>query len=163
VGILLLQAAEALRASGGRMTAQRRAILETLQDLGGHPTADQVYAAARERDQAIHPTTVYRTLGWLADAGLVNPRHLEARGDRCEHFDPALPAEHHHFVCTHCGRVIEFRSRQIEELKAQFAQQHHVSIERAFLSMHGLCEQCREEQPGNGTRPHADERGKEER
>ena len=154
---LLLQATEALRASGGRMTAQRRAILETLQDLGGHPTADQVYTAARERDDTVHPTTVYRTLGWLADAGLVNPCHLELRGDRCEHFDPAPPTEHHHFVCSGCGRVIEFRSEAIEELKALFARQYRVSIERAFLSMHGLCQQCRGIQE-NGTRTVADER-----
>jgi Fe2+ or Zn2+ uptake regulation protein len=142
------------------MTAQRRVILETLdslRSLGEHPTADQVYEVARERDDTLHPTTVYRTLGWLADAGLVHPCFLQERGDRCEHFDPATPAGHHHFVCTRCGQVIEFASPHVEQARAQFARQHRVTIERAFLTMHGLCEHCREETLGNGTRPDANE------
>jgi Fe2+ or Zn2+ uptake regulation protein len=139
---LLRDASTALRATGGRMTAQRRLILQTLDDLGGHPTADQVYQAAHRHDVALHPTTVYRTLGWLADAGLVNPRHLEPRGDRCEHYDPASPVEHHHFVCTRCGRVVEFAASGLEQIKQQFVAAHGVRITQASLTLHGLCAAC---------------------
>ena len=41
---LTREAAITLRSTGGRMTTQRRLILETLESLGGHPTADEVYA-----------------------------------------------------------------------------------------------------------------------
>jgi len=140
---LVVQATAALKTSGGRMTTQRRVILESLQELGGHPNAEQVYGAVRLRDESIHPTTVYRTLGWLADAGLLQPRHLEARGDRCEHFDPASPAEHHHFVCTRCGRVIEFTSRYVEDVKRQVGEQYEARVEHASLTLHGLCHDCR--------------------
>lgn len=140
---LTLEGAAAVRAAGGRMTAQRRLILETLDAIGGHPTAEQVFQAAHRRDATLHPTTVYRTLGWLADAGLVNPRHMEPRGDRCEHYDPASPSEHHHFVCTGCGRVIEFTPPQIEQIKQQFAALHGAAIQQASLTLHGLCAECR--------------------
>ncbi len=84
---LVSQASKALRANGGRMTAQRRLILETLDELGGHPTAEQVYNAVRQRVPTINPSTVYRTLSWLAEAGLVRPRQLRVGpSDRSERF-----------------------------------------------------------------------------
>jgi Fur family transcriptional regulator, ferric uptake regulator len=143
MGRLVTQAAGVLRLHGGRMTGQRRLILETLDRMGGHPTAEQIYDAVRRRDETINPSTIYRTLGWLAEAGLVNPRRLEP-GLRREQFDPALPGEHHHFVCTRCGRVIEFAAEQIEQIKKGFARQQGVAIERASLTLYGVCAECLE-------------------
>ena len=107
---LMIEATATARAGGGRMTSQRRLILQTLNELGGHPTADEICAAARRRDASLHPSTVYRTLAWLEGAGLVDHCHLDAGPDNrhSERFDPVTPVEHHHFVCTACGRVIEF-------------------------------------------------------
>ena len=140
---LTQQAAAALRNQGGRMTVQRRLILEPLEQLGGHPNAEQVYLAAQQRDASIHPSTVYRTLGWLADQGLINARHLDGgRNDRCEHYDPATRAEHHHFVCTACQRVIEFEW-PVEDVKRQVAERFAVTVGRASLTAYGLCAACR--------------------
>ena len=141
---LVHQATDLLHMTRGRMTAQRRLILETLDAMGGHPTAEQIYDAVRKRDRSINPSTVYRTLGWLAEVGLVNSRRLqsERREKRKEQFDPALPAEHHHFVCTHCGKVIEFESLSIEQIKDEFAFEHQARVERASLTLYGLCADC---------------------
>lgn len=139
---LVIRATETIREAGGRMTPQRHLILETLEALGGHPTAEQVLQAAQQRHATLHPTTVYRTLTWLADAGLVSARHLEPRGDRCEHYDPKSPAEHHHFVCTGCGRVIEFEAPLLERVKRQVADRHGARIDLASLTLHGLCDFC---------------------
>jgi Fe2+ or Zn2+ uptake regulation protein len=139
---LVNQATDAFRAAGGRMTVQRRLIVETLEALGGHPTAEQVYQAARRHDLTLHPTTVYRTLSWLAEAGLVGSRHMEPRGDRCEHFEPASRSEHHHFVCAECGRVIEFAAPPLERIKKDFARRHGVRVDAASLTLHGLCRAC---------------------
>ncbi|MCX6030305.1 MAG: transcriptional repressor [Chloroflexi bacterium] len=138
---LVSEAAAALRTAGGRMTAQRRLILETLETLAGHPTAEEVYALVRERDATLNPSTVYRTLAWLENAGLVSHCHLDAGpdGEHSERFDPVTPIEHHHFVCTGCGRVIKFESPRIEEIKAEFAGQHGGRVERAALTLYGVC------------------------
>lgn len=142
---LVAQAAQALRESGGRMTAQRRAVLETLEEIGGHPTAEEIYAAARRRDVSINASTVYRTLSWLEQAGLLNPAWLGP--DRCRRQEPfggALPVEHHHFVCTLCGQVIEFAAPAIEDIKAAFAREHSAQIERAALTLYGVCAGCKQ-------------------
>jgi Fe2+ or Zn2+ uptake regulation protein len=142
---LVSQAEKTLRARGGRMTAQRRLILEALDRLGGHPTAEQVYRAVHDRDMAINPSTVYRTLGWLEEAGLVSHRHLDQgpRGEHCERFDPGSPIEHHHFVCSVCGRVEEFESAQIEAAKLDFMRRYGAQVEQASLTFHGICASCR--------------------
>lgn len=140
---LVNQATDAFRAAGGRMTVQRRLIVETLETLGGHPTAEQVYQAACRRDTSLHPTTVYRTLSWLAEAGLVGSRYMEPHGDRCEHYEPTSRSEHHHFVCAQCGRVIEFAAPALESMKKDFARRHGVRIDAASLTLHGLCRVCR--------------------
>lgn len=146
MGSLILQATTVLRARGGRMTAQRRTILRTLEELGGHPTAEEVYAAVHEQDVTLNPSTVYRTLAWLEEAGLVSHCHLDAGpdGEHSERYDPAAPIEHHHFVCTGCGRVVEFESPRIAEIKAAFAGQHGVRVERAALTLYGLCTACQD-------------------
>jgi Fe2+ or Zn2+ uptake regulation protein len=141
---LVLQATETLRATGGRMTAQRRVILEALDTLDGHPTAEQVYQAVASRDETINLSTVYRTLGWLAENGLIRPRRLRTgESDRCQRFEPAPPAEHHHFVCTRCGQVIEFESPHIERVKGEISGQITATIERATLTLYGVCCDCR--------------------
>jgi len=149
---LVAQATATLQESGGRMTTQRRIILEALEALGAqgeHPNAEQVYEVVRRQNDATHTSTVYRTLGWLAEAGLVNAQYLDpGGGDRCEHFESTLPATHYHFVCVRCGQIVEFECPPIEQVRTQFIQQHGGSIERVSLTLHGLCEACRKTEAG---------------
>jgi Fe2+ or Zn2+ uptake regulation protein len=143
---LIHEAATTVRSKGGRMTAQRRLILETLERLGGHPTAAEVCAAAREADPALNPSTVYRTLDLLEAAGLVQHRHLDAgpNNERCERYDPATSGEHHHFICIGCGQVIEFTSPELDAAKTAFAAQHGAEVTQASLTLYGACHDCRD-------------------
>ena len=143
---LTREAAITLRSTGGRMTAQRRLILETLESLGGHPTADEVYAVVQRRDPRLNPSTIYRTLAWLESAGLVSHCHLDAgpSGEHSERYDPVTPVEHHHFVCTRCGQVIEFLAPQLEPIKARFASEHNIIVENAALTLYGKCATCKD-------------------
>jgi Fe2+ or Zn2+ uptake regulation protein len=136
------------------MTAQRRVVVSTLETLGGHPTAEQVYQAARRRDVTIHPTTVYRTLTWLAEVGLVGSRHMEPHGDRCEHYEPTSQSEHQHFVCTRCGRVIEFAAPLLADVREEVVLRYGVRVDTVSLTLHGLCSSCtaREAEETNGGR-----------
>ncbi len=141
---LLVRETQALRGSGGRMTAQRRTIIQTLERMGGHPTADEIYAASRACDTQINPSTVYRTLSWLEQAGLLSPAWLGP--ERCRRQEPlseTLPPGHHHFVCSGCGQVLEFRTPDIEAVKAAFARAHGARVTRATLTLYGQCAACR--------------------
>lgn len=134
-----------LHASGGRMTAQRRLIFETLTACDDHPTAEELFARVSRIQPDLNRSTVYRTLRWLEQAGLVNARRFEGE-PRMERFDPVgeRPAEHHHFRCRGCGAIIEFPAPLLEKIKADFSAEHGAVVESASLTFYGLCAACRE-------------------
>ena len=140
---LIQETQKRLRSQGGRMTAQRRLILEALQNMGGHPTADDLYIVVSKIDKNIHISTVYRTLRWLEQEGLVKARFF---GDeRFERFDPALPIEHYHFVCTVCKQIYEFDSLLVKAIKTQFETHSGAQIESGSVVLYGICANCLEQ------------------
>lgn len=128
---------------GRRMTAQRRLILKTLQSIQGHPTAEEVYQMVKPDAPRLHLSTVYRTMRWLEEEGLVSSLWLED-DRRQERFDTSSPSGHQHFVCSRCKRVIEFDSPELDRIQAQFEQEHGVCVESASLVFYGLCPHCLE-------------------
>lgn len=137
---LIQETQNRLRSQGGRMTAQRRLILEALQDMGGHPTAEDLHVVVSKIDKNIHISTVYRTLRWLEQEGLVKSRFF---GDeRLERFDPALPTEHYHFICTKCKQIYEFDSSLVNAIKKQFETHSGAQIESGSVVLYGVCAKC---------------------
>lgn len=137
-------AASQLHARGGRMTSQRRLILETLAECTDHPTAEEIYSRARQKYPGINLSTVYRTLRWLEKQGLVNARLFhDERG--LERFDPIADhgeVDHHHFRCENCNQIIEFSSVLIDEIKGKFVSDHGGRVIKASLTLYGLCAEC---------------------
>lgn len=131
------------------MTPQRQLILETIQEMSGHPTAEEIYELVLSHDSSLHLSTVYRTLRWLEQEGLVTSR-LFNEGRRQERFDPALPSEHYHFLCTHCKKVIEFNNLLVNAIKAQFELHSGAYVEQGSVVLYGLCRECRQQHTGNG-------------
>jgi Fe2+ or Zn2+ uptake regulation protein len=138
---LLQKADRQLRSQGGRMTSQRRIILEALDCLNCHPTAEEVYDTVKLRDQSINLSTVYRTLRWLEQEGLISARRFAEDG-RQDRFDPMLPSEHYHFLCTECKEVIEFDHPAIESICSSFEQNSRAAVQSVSFVLYGLCPNC---------------------
>jgi len=94
---------DALARAGQRSTRQREHVFSVLLDKRDHPTADEVYARARETMPAISLATVYNCLETLVDAGLVRQVNIEREPSR---FCPNLN-EHAHFHDQKTGRVYD--------------------------------------------------------
>ena len=140
---LSLEAGKCIRTSNRRMTIQRRLILDTLQSLDSHPTAEELLARVQESDPSIHLSTVYRNLRWLEEEGLIQARVFND-DRRTERFDPAVSGEHYHFVCTRCNRVIEFNNLLVNAVKAQFELHSGAQVDFGNVVLYGLCADCRE-------------------
>ncbi len=63
-------ATQRLHTQGGRMTTQRRMILEALDCLGCHPTAEEIFAVVCQRDATAQP---FHRLPYPALAGARRP------------------------------------------------------------------------------------------
>ena len=59
-----------------RITAQRRAIVDTVFGTDQHFTAEQLLEWAKEKDSSVSRATVYRTLPLLTESGLVHELSL---------------------------------------------------------------------------------------
>ena len=62
---------DALERSGQRSTKQREHIFALLLEKRDHPTADEIYARAREGMPSISLATVYNCLETLTDTSLI--------------------------------------------------------------------------------------------
>ena len=140
---LVEETTQRLHAQGGRMPSQRRLILQTLERLSGHPTAEQLFQIVRRQDSSLSLSTIYRTLRWLQEEDLVSTRLFDEER-RQERFDPAFPSEHHHFMCTACKSVIEFDTQLIGSIKTQFERQTGAQVQVGSIVLYGLCARCRE-------------------
>ena len=138
---LYQEASERLRVQGGRMTNQRRLIFQTLDTINVHPTAEELFELVSERDPSLNLSTVYRTLRWLEAEGLISARRFDGER-RQERFDPGLPIEHYHFLCSSCEKVIEFDHHLIEEVRSQFETTTGVIVHNVSVVLYGLCDVC---------------------
>jgi Fe2+ or Zn2+ uptake regulation protein len=136
-----------LHAQGGRMTPQRRLIVDTLEEMSGHPTAEELYEVVKKNLPSLHLSTVYRTLRWLEQEGKVSARRFEEDA-RLERFDYAQSTEHHHFQCTICREVIEFDNPLLEKVKRNFELQSGAQVENVSLMLYGVCTACKQKLNG---------------
>jgi Fe2+ or Zn2+ uptake regulation protein len=155
MGKLINVAQERLRAQGGRMTIQRRLLLSILDSLGEHPTAEELLHLARKQDPDLNLSTVYRTLRWLEAENLVSSR-VFAEERRQERFDPALPSEHHHFMCTSCKDVIEFDTDFFSAIKGQFQELNGAEVATGSIVLYGLCSKCHQIKIDKNQHPEAE-------
>lgn len=133
-----------LRDQGYRLTPQRRLILEVLQQNNHHLSVDEIaqHIAARYPSISIDTATIYRTLKWLRDAGLVSETSL-GQG----HMVYVLLSRHnhhHHLVCEQCHAVIEADPAIFDGVRVTLQQRYGFTARMEHLSIFGLCAECME-------------------
>ena len=120
-----------------RVTPQRKVILEELQKVDTHPTADELYELVRKRMPKISLGTIYRNLDLLSNQNVIQKLHVHEGQMR---FDGnAHP--HLHIYCVNCGRVADVHSDNdlpdlTGKIKTDFA------VQGCELIFYGLCPAC---------------------
>jgi len=94
---------EVLRQHGIQPTPQRVAVAEFVLGTDTHPTADEVWAAVRDRCPTLSRATIYNTLNLFAAKGLLKPQPLK---EGVVVFD-AHVAPHHHLIDDETGKVFD--------------------------------------------------------
>jgi Fe2+ or Zn2+ uptake regulation protein len=131
----------ALRAAGRRLTAQRRLILQVLEESTGHLDADALYDRVKARDPDVSLATVYRTLALLREIGLVEEHRL---GQDHGHYEAVRQEPHYHFTCLRCDKVIEFDTPLVAQIVQALCEQEGVRVTSTHLHVSGYCPQCRD-------------------
>lgn len=126
--------------AGIRFTRQREIILRHFLKTKRHMSLEELFQDSRRDDPRIAFTTVYRTMKALAEKGLVAERKFEYRQTV---FEPWIHRVHHdHFICRHCGVVVELRGEAVDEVQERIAREQGFVVERRRLELYGRCETC---------------------
>jgi Fe2+ or Zn2+ uptake regulation protein len=133
---------ERLQANGYRLTAPRRAVVETIAHSQHLLDPQTIFERTRQRYPQLGLVTVYRTLDKLEELGLVQRVH---RPQGCQAFTAAFTGHQHLLICRRCGRVEYFSgdSERMDGLMVSVGQASGYTIEDHWLQLFGLCAACR--------------------
>ena len=84
--------------------------------------AEQLVADLKELGHRVSRATVYRTLSHLHDAGIVKQVFFDNKQSYYEVITGGHPNDY--LICVETGRVIEFSSEKLRELRDEICRQH---------------------------------------
>jgi Fur family peroxide stress response transcriptional regulator len=120
------------------LTKQREVVLQVIKDSMGHLTANEVFSVAKGLLPTISFATVYNSLRYLKDAGLIAEIQF---GNGASRFD-RITSRHDHALCTECGKLVDIEMEHPRELVAQAAKYSKFKPESLEFTLRGLCENC---------------------
>jgi Fur family ferric uptake transcriptional regulator len=131
-----------VEARGIRLTAQRRALIETIQEATTHLDAANLLKQARTRDPNIDRATVYRTLELLKKLSMIDELDLMHLNGEKHYYEVKTQQDHLHLACFECGAIIEVATPTFERLKEEIAGANGFEIQVTRLEVGGLCGPC---------------------
>ena len=120
------------------LTKQRQAVLRVIQESHEHLTANDVFENARRHLPGISFATVYNSLRYLKNEGLIAEVHF---GTDAARYDRKL-TRHDHAVCSECGKLVDLELSIPDTLRKQAADLSKFKAESVELILRGLCPDC---------------------
>jgi Fur family ferric uptake transcriptional regulator len=137
---------ELLKNNGLKVTTQRIAILEVLQNRPGkHLTAEEIYEYVKEDYPEIGLATVYRTIQLLSELNLIDKLNLDdgyVRYEIGKMADLDARHHHHHLICLDCGKVFSFEDDLLETLEDRIKKSMGFEVVDHEVKLYGHCKEC---------------------
>ena len=120
-----------------RVTSPRLVMLKVLAAAKQPLSAEQLHEAAG--DDKLDLVTIYRSLGAMDDAGIVQ-RHPLERGRSL--YALVTPGHHHHHViCRRCGRIDRLPGCDTSRLEAAARTKGYAQLTH-IMEIYGICPAC---------------------
>lgn len=120
-----------------RMTNQRLMVLQHLQSVKTHPTAEMVYYEVVKRLPNMTLATAYRNLNLLASQGQI----LKLEINKEFHFDADM-SSHQHCVCKECGKITDQFQKEISDYAMKKIHTDMFHPESVNVIFYGKCKNC---------------------
>ncbi|WP_426455745.1 transcriptional repressor [Acinetobacter sp. KB005] len=138
----LAEAENLCSATGARLTPLRKEVLELILNASGPMGAYDLLARIKSQtDRPAAPPTVYRTLDFLLEKGLIHRLTSINAYIPCCH-----PREGHQaafLICTECHMVKEASSQGLTHQLDQLAASDEFVAQHSIIEISGKCQQCR--------------------
>ena len=120
------------------LTRQREVVLQVIRDEKEHLTANEVFDKAKQLLPGISFATVYNSLRYLKEAGLIAEIGF---GNGASRFD-SMTARHDHAICTKCGKLVDMQIELPPEVISFAAEFSRFQPESLELTLRGICPDC---------------------
>ena len=144
----LAEAARICAERKGRLTEQRKRVLELVwsshQPVGAYAILEQLRAEGFNGA----PPTVYRALDFLLEHGLIHRIESLNAYTGCAH-----PSDCHtgqFLICSRCHRVAELDDQKVTKAIASSAAQQGFEADHQVIEIRGVCPQCQEQDESHG-------------
>ena len=105
-----------LKNSNLKITPQRMAVLEALNNLKDHPTADKIKEYVVKNHSNIAVGTIYKTLETFVEKGLVRKVKTEKDVMRYD----AILEKHHHLYCEDTEHIEDFLDDKLNNMLEKY-------------------------------------------
>ena len=120
------------------ITKQRQAVLQVIREAEGHLAANEVFDGARRLLPGISFATVYNSLRYLKQEGLIGEVRF---GTDATRYDRTLQ-RHDHAICNACGKLIDLDLPIPDDLLKKGERLSKFKAESIEVVLRGLCPQC---------------------
>jgi Fur family transcriptional regulator, peroxide stress response regulator len=120
------------------LTKAREVVLRVIRGANEHLTANEVFDSARRELPSISFATVYNSLRYLKDSGLIDEIQFgngASRYDRMTH-------RHDHAICTDCGKLVDIEMEIPADVLKRAAKRSRFKPERLEFTLRGKCPDC---------------------
>lgn len=122
-----------------RNTIQYNLVLESVNKLQCHATAEEIYNEIVKNYPTISRGTVYRNLQRLCETGEIRKREIPGGADRFDH----LCHDHYHVRCIKCGGVFDVDMEYISDLQKSIRDAQGFSFTGHEIVFKGICPKCK--------------------
>ena len=122
------------------LTKQRKAVLQVIRQANKHLTANEVFDDARRFLPSISFATVYNSLRYLKNEGLIGEIQF---GTDAKLYDRKL-TQHDHAICNGCGKLVDLELSIPDKLLNKAAERSNFKDATIELTLRGLCPDCSE-------------------
>lgn len=122
-----------------RNTIQRTIVLDAVNQLKCHATAEEIYTEVVKTHPAISKATVYRNLNLLSEMGEIKRLEIPGSPDRYDHIN----SDHCHVRCTGCGKVFDVDMDFVFGLKNRIRDMHGFDFQGYSIVFSGMCPECK--------------------
>ena len=134
----MIDPADALRAHGLQVTAQRLAVMRAVEKRP-HATTDDVAMVVRKDLGAISQQAVYDALSILSEKGLI--RRIQPAGSVAR-FESRVGDNHHHLICRECGKMVDVDCAVGAAPCLTASNDHGFVVDEAEVIFWGRCPAC---------------------
>lgn len=130
------------------LTKQRQTVLRVIRESEEHLTANEVFEHARRLLPGISFATVYNSLRYLKNEGLIGEIRF---GADCSRYDRKLE-RHDHAICNLCGKLVDLELSIPNGLIKEAARRSKFQPGSIELTLRGLCPKCKRLKPPPASR-----------